>query len=141
MPAATPATAVVITSGLVQPASTPSISVKTIDARATIDSPAPTRSSGGAPGRVDSGSARSPSGTAAMANGTLTRKTDCQPTFGTRIPPMIGPADSPTPATDAQIASAPGRSSGVNITAISDSAGGSTQAADAPIRTRAPISS
>src|SRR3954449_2527674 len=124
IPQPMPRTAVVITPGLVQPASTPSIRVKTVDASATIERPAPTRSSGGAPGRVDSGSERSPSGTAAIANGTLTRNTDCQPTLGTSNPPRTGPADSPTPATDAQIATAPGLSSGVNITAMSDSAGG-----------------
>jgi hypothetical protein len=140
-PPTIPTAPVVRTSGLVQPRSTPSIRVKTIDASATMDSATPTRSIGGAPGRVDSGSQRSPSGTAAMANGTLTRNTDCQPTLGTRMPPSTGPAERPMPATEAHTASAPGRSAGGNITAISDRAGGSTQAAEAPISTRAAISS
>src|SRR4051794_41907522 len=103
-----PRTAVVITPGLVQPASTPSIRVKTVDASATIERPAPTRSSGGAPGRVDSGSERSPSGTAAIAKGTFTRKTDCQPTGGTSNPPTTSPARRPTPTTDAHTARTPG---------------------------------
>jgi hypothetical protein len=76
-----------------------------------------------------------------MATGTLTRKTACQPTLGTSRPPSTGPSANPKPATVVHTASARGRSSGGNITATSDSAGGSTQAAAAPISTRAAINS
>ena len=92
------------------------------------------------PGRVDSGSTARPAGTTRIATGTFTRNTACQPTSFTSTPPSIGPSTSPTPATAAHTPSACGRSSGGNMTAISDSAGGSTHAAAAPISARAPIS-
>ena len=95
---------------------------------------------GGVPGRVDSGSTFSPTGTTAQATGTLTRKTASHPIASTSTPPRIGPITRPTPATPAHTPSACARSSGGNITAISDSAGGSTHAAAAPISARAPIS-
>ena len=104
-----------------------------------MESTTPTRSIGGVPGRVDSGKTISPAGTTISATGTLTRKTASQPTSCTRTPPSTGPTTKPAPATAAHTPSACARSSGGNITAISDSAGGSTHAAAAPISTLAPI--
>ena len=125
------------TAGLVQPASTPSISANTMPVRARVESTTPGMSSGGTPGRRDSGSQRSPSGAATSTNGTLTRKTQRQSATSTSRPPTTGPRASPSPPTADQIPVALGRSSGGNSTASSDSAGGNTQAADTPISTRA----
>src|SRR3954453_18570503 len=138
-PAAAPAAAAQTTGGLVQPASTPSMSANTIPVRATAESATPGTSSGGAPGRPrggggggprgrrDSGSQRSPSGAANSTKGTLTRKTQRHPATSTSTPPKTGPRASPRPPTADQIPTAFGRSSAGNRTARSDSAGGSTQ--------------
>src|SRR5918994_5989460 len=138
---AMPTTAAKSTAGVVQPASTPSISANTTPVNASVESATPGRSSGGAPGRRDSGSQRSPSGAATSTNGTLTRNTQRQPATSTSTPPRTGPMASATPATAAQIPNALARSSGGNSTASSDSEGGNTQAAAAPISARAPITS
>src|SRR5919108_3157886 len=140
-PPAMPPAAAKSTAGVVQPASTPSISANTIPVSATMESAAPGRSSGGAPGRRDSGSQRSPSGAANSTNGTFTRNTQRQPATSTSTPPTTGPRASPSPPTADQIPTAFGRSSGGNSTASSDSAGGNTQAAATPISTRAAITS
>ena len=139
-PAASPTAPTPITSGLPQPTSVPSISAKTMPPSAAIESATPSRSTGGVPGRVDSGSTLRPAGTTIAATGTLTRKTASHPTSCTSTPPSSGPITRPAPATAAHTPSACGRSAGGNITAISDSAGGRTQAAAAPISARAPIS-
>src|SRR5918994_1249807 len=128
-PAAMPTAAAQSTVGLVQPASTPSMSANTTPVSATVESATPGTSSGGAPGRRDSGSQRSPSGAASSTNGTLTRNTQRQPATSTSTPPTTGPRASPSPATADQTPKAFGRSSGGKSTASSDSAGGSTQAA------------
>src|SRR5215217_4258846 len=140
-PAAVPATAAQSTGGLAQPASTPSISATTIPVRATVESATPATSSGGTPGRRDSGSQRRPSGAANSTKGTLTRNTQRQPATSTSTPPTTGPRASPSPPTADQIPTAFGRSSGGNSTARSDSAGGSTQDAATPMSTRAAITS
>src|SRR5918994_697592 len=138
---AMPPAAAKSTAGVVQPASTPSISANTTPVNASVESAAPARSSGGAPGRRDSGSQRSPSGAASSTNGTLTRNTQRQPATSTSTPPTTGPRASPSPATPDQTPNALGRSSGGKSTASSDSAGGSAQAAATPISTRAAITS
>src|SRR3954470_11881637 len=125
-PAAAPAAAAQTTGGLVQPASTPSMSANTIPVRATAESATPGRSSGGAPGRRDSGSQRSPSGAATSTKGTFTRNTQRQLAASTSTPPTTGPSARATPATAAQIPNALARSSGANSTASNDSEGGST---------------
>src|SRR5215213_5496065 len=140
-PEATPVIAAMITAGLVHPASTPSMSVNTTPPSASVERATPGKSSGGTPGRRDSGSQRSPNGAASSTNGTLTRKTQRQPATSTSSPPTTGPRARPSPATPAQTPAAFDRSSGGKSTANSDSAGGSTQQAAIPISTRAAISS
>ena len=65
-----PTAAAQSTAGLVQPASTPSISANTMPVNARVESATPGRSSGGAPGRRDSGGQSGPSGAATSTNGT-----------------------------------------------------------------------
>jgi hypothetical protein len=80
---AMPTAAAQSTAGVVQPASTPSMSANTMPVSAKVESATPGRSSGGARGRRDSGSQRSPSGAASSTNGTLTRNTQRQPATST----------------------------------------------------------
>ena len=108
---------------------------------ASVESATPGKSSGGTPGRRDSGSQRSPKKAASSTNGTLTRNTQRQSATSTSTPPTTGPSASPSPATADQIPAALARSSGGKSTTSKDSAGGITHAAATPISARAAISS
>src|SRR6266540_3418084 len=122
------------TIGLLHPLVGPSMTPKSSEPRATIDSAAPTRSSLGADGSFDSGTRKYPATSAMAPIGRLTQNTELQEKCCSRMPPITGPVATPSPEQPAQMAIARPRSFGSRKTLVRiDSVEGMIIAPPAPI--------
>src|SRR6266516_1696525 len=124
----------------VQPFDGASMIAQTSETRATIDSPAPAYSSGGAAGSRDSGTSDFDAIRVPTTKGMLTRKTAPQEKWSRRKPPDTGPIAIPSPDTPAQIAIAFARSPAGKTFVRIESVDGMMNAAPTPIRARVEIS-
>src|SRR6478609_2250250 len=123
----------------VQPLSGPSMIPYTNAASPTIDSSAPSGSSGAWIFSRDLGMRKKPATSAITTTATLIRKIEPHQKCSSSAPLTTPPMATPTPAKPAQIAIARGRSLGGNTWARIDSVAGITNAAPTPITARAPI--
>jgi hypothetical protein len=105
----------------------------------TIDSPAPGASSVPSSGSRDSGTSRRPTTSASTISGTLIRNTDPHQKCSSSRPEATGPIAAPPAATPAHVEIALPRSWAGNTVVRIDSVDGITNAAAAPITTRATI--
>ena len=127
-------------SALIQPWCGPSMIAYTSELIPTIDSTAPSGSSGEPLESFDLGTRIQPAMRAAAMIGRLTRNTDPHQKCSRRKPDATGPSAAPPPEMPAQIAIALARSRDGNTLVSSDRVDGITNAAPAPMTARAKIS-
>jgi hypothetical protein len=97
-----------------------------------LEATMPTGSSAGRSGLRDSGSSTSTATSASASTGRFIRKTQPHHRFDSTQPPTIGPSGSARKLAAAQMPTARGRSSAVNMTASPDRTSGMTNAAPSP---------